>query len=493
MDKQEIVYKDLDDLHISTENPRTGTSIDETGAIHKLIFEQKDKMVGLLKSIIEGDWIVGELPGLLYEKDNYVVYEGNRRVAVLKCFFDITLLPEKEETADKIKKYVSSYSKEEIKTIREKFTKIPCALFNKKEDVLKYMEKRHTTNQGRGDALEKWNFLSNELFKSKVSGKKSIIVAIYNDYINLFTEVDNLAISTLERILKNPTSKEKIGYDFSNEILSVSDEKTFRKYLNRIICDIKNKDIDSRKLSTSKDIAEYIYKIMGLQIPIAGNSDRENINTKEEKQSVDNQMSISSDLSSNTSKSTTNSSMSSTSNNDSAAIPGNKRTKTKIQQGLWFAFLETKGVDRTNMDNIGILYIADELKRISKAGDYKKYPSATAMLIRNLLEQSLKYQLFRKNEWDNMLASYRKKSQNNIDREPGLEYIVNYCMGNINNVFPNAQKIQISFRIFGQNLGTKDYFNGIVHSPEMAPADYTVLEKIARAGLYKIIFHILNS
>ena len=82
-----------------------------------------------------------------------------------------------------------------------------------------------------------------------------------------------------------------------------------------------------------------------------------------------------------------------TNNNNENEILGNKRTKVSFSKELLFSYLEVKTVDTKNPDNNGILQIVNELKESSKSKDYKKYPISTMMLIRNLLEQSLKYQL----------------------------------------------------------------------------------------------------
>lgn len=57
-----IIQLDIDELHISTENPRTQIFIEEVEAIHEIIFEQGDKIISLIKSIIERDWMMWDLP-----------------------------------------------------------------------------------------------------------------------------------------------------------------------------------------------------------------------------------------------------------------------------------------------------------------------------------------------------------------------------------------------------------------------------------------------
>lgn len=116
MENQEIKELNLDELHISTENPRTKEAIDEKEAIYKIIFEQKDKIIQLIKSIIEDGWIVNDLPAVLFEDGKYVVYEGNRRISSLKCFFDPTLLPENNSTSIKFKNILKNIQNKKEQT-----------------------------------------------------------------------------------------------------------------------------------------------------------------------------------------------------------------------------------------------------------------------------------------------------------------------------------------------------------------------------------------
>ncbi len=494
MENQSIIELNLDEMHVSTENPRTKIVIDEIQAIHEIIFEQGDKIIELIKSIIEDGWIIDDLPAICFENDKYIVYEGNRRISSLKCFFNPELLPQGNKTAEKFKKYINSFSKEEYKNLRNKFNKIPVALHESKEIVYKYMEKRHAPNNSKGDTLEKWSTLANERFRNEVVGKKTLVYSVFKEYKDSFAvkDISQFPMSTLERVLKNPNVRKKLKYEFKNDILLVEDKMLFSKYLRQIVQDIDKKIIDSRTLSKSQDIVNYINDIDGVdtnKVKVKGKEKIEEGNAQSTKSQLDNQLSIE--------KSITNANHNETNNNNKNneknenEILGNKRTKVSLPKGLLFSYLEVKTVDINNPDNYGILQIVNELKELSKSKDYKKYPISTMMLIRNLLEQSLKYQLMKLGKWNDLVLNENRKNKNN--KEPGLESIIKYCNGNTNIVFANDTKVQRAFRIFASNIGTKEYFDMLVHHPEFVIADDNIIEKIANIGLYRIICNILNT
>lgn len=319
-----------------------------------------------------------------------------------------------------------------------------------------------------------------------------MVYSVFKEYKDLFAvkDISQFPMSTLERVLKNPKVRKKLKYEFKNDILLVEDKMLFSKYLRQIVQDIEKKIIDSRTLSKSQDIVNYINDIEGVDTnKVKGKEKIEENNAQSTKTQLDNQLSIEKNIT-NANHNETNNNNKNNEKNENETL-GNKRTKVSLPKGLLFSYLEVKTVDTKNPDNYGILQIVNELKELSKNNDYKKYPISTIMLIRNLLEQSLKYQLIKLGEWSNFVLNENRKNQNN--KEPGLESIINYCNGNTNRIFVNDTKTQRAFRVFASNIGTKDYFDMLVHHPEFIVADSSVIEKIANMGLYRIIYNILNT
>lgn len=181
-------------------------------------------------------------------------------------------------------------------------------------------------------------------------------------------------------------------FEFKNDILIVEDKKTFSDYLKKIIKDIDKKVIDSRKLSKSKDITNYING----NIVKESRAELQQENTENEK---------SKDIAKKEKQLDIVDTIEGKEENDQMLYKTNEATVNKenklenqnikitIPKGLFFAYLEVSNVDVNNPDNFGILYLSNELKELSKSGNYKKYPISTVMLIRSLLEQALKYHL----------------------------------------------------------------------------------------------------
>ena len=486
MRKQKIIEIDIDDLHISTENPRTQIVIDEIEAIHAIILEQGDKIIALIKSIIEKGWMIGDLPAVCLENGKYIVYEGNRRISSLKCFFNPSLLPNKNKTSDRFKKYINGFSDEKLHELKSRFHKIPVVLHEDKDTIYEYMELRHTPNNGKGDTLERWNTVANERFKNEIRGKKTLVYAILNEYGSFFRgiEMSQFPVTTLERVLKNPTARRKMKFEFKNEILVIEDKNIFSDYLKKIIKDIDEKVIDSRRLSKSQDITNYFNENTvnkdKVELP-----QKKIVNEKnKDKNKLENQLDIIDTI-----KEKEELNPKQLENYKTTVKEKNK--KITLPKDLLFSYLEVSSVDINNPDNYGILYLSNELKELAKSENYKKYPIATVMLIRSLLEQALKYQLNKLGEWDSFVLQEKRKNKNN--KEPGLESIINYCHGNSNRIFENDLKARRCFNMFASNIGTKEYLDMLIHHPECAVADAKIIEKITNNGLYRIIQYIFNN
>lgn len=279
-------------------------------------------------------------------------------------------------------------------------------------------------------------------------------------------------------------------FEFKNDILIVEDKEKFSEYLKKIIKDIDQKVIDSRKLSKSQDISNYFDgnngKVCKAELQQENTEKQKSKYTNNLENKLDNVDKIER-------KEENDKKLYKTSEYIEAEekILGNKNVKISIPKGLLFTYLEVSNVDVNNPDNFGILYLSNELKELSKSGSYKKYPISTVMLIRSLLEQALKYQLNKLGEWDSFVAQEKRKNKNN--KEPGLESIIDYCHGNTNRIFKDDSKVQRSFNIFASNIGTKDYFDMLIHHPECAVADSKIIEKITNNGLYRVIQYIFNN
>ena len=225
----EINMVPLANLSFDPENPRLPKEFrgkrDETAVIKHML--RDESLIELMKSIGQTGYSASEPLLVVPEGDNFIVVEGNRRLAALKL--------------------LSNY---ELATIRQKSVKdiisekvyspntIPCIKYQNREDILDYLGYRHITGVKNWGALEKARYLQQ----------------LYNRHIatagreNIFYVLAKMIGSRQDYVAKLLTSYAL--YERAN------DEAYFG-------IDIEEKNVDFSLLSTALGY-ENIYKFVGL-------------------------------------------------------------------------------------------------------------------------------------------------------------------------------------------------------------------------------------
>ncbi len=158
--KQEIKYVDISNLQLDLQNPRLPKSkqgMDEGVVIEYLLLEAAT--LELMESIGENDFFVGEMLLVIpneNDKGKYIVIEGNRRLTAV-------LLLNNPELA-KVKK---AATKEIFDNAKFKPSKLPCLVFNNREEIQKYIGFVHITGKKSWRMLEKARYLYDLRYSEK--------------------------------------------------------------------------------------------------------------------------------------------------------------------------------------------------------------------------------------------------------------------------------------------------------------------------------------
>jgi len=197
--KQKILNIPIKNLHLWTENPRDPIDAKKTDEeIIDRIIQDLDNKWNIQKLVQKmGEYYdYSELPTVVTKNGKYIVYDGNRRVALLKIIQDDSKYP----------KYVGQLFRElEPKLLREQTT-LPCNVCDENTAVTS-IERKHIDNGSWGE-LERDYFLLN--FKKK---PKSIFVAI-NDQTGFVKGNKTLNKRFVKEEVLNEKNLEDIGIDF---------------------------------------------------------------------------------------------------------------------------------------------------------------------------------------------------------------------------------------------------------------------------------------
>jgi len=197
--KQEILNIPIKDLHLWTENPRDPIDTEKTDEeiINRIIQDANNKWnIQRLVQKMGEYYDYSELPIVIKKNSKYVIYDGNRRVALLKIIQDNS----------KYSKYVGQLFRElEPELLREQTT-LPCNVCDENTAITS-IERKHIDNGSWGE-LERDYFLLN--FKKE---PKSIFVAI-NDQTGLIKGNKILNKRFVKEEVLNEKNLNDIGIDF---------------------------------------------------------------------------------------------------------------------------------------------------------------------------------------------------------------------------------------------------------------------------------------
>lgn len=142
----------IDNLKLDLLNPRLPKSKqnkNESTIIEFMLLEAAT--LELMMAIGENDFFAGEQLLVVPDKDhqgNYIVIEGNRRLAAVKLLSNPQLSKVKKESLKKICEEAVFKPKD-----------IPCLVFHEKQEILKYLGFRHITGIKSWRLLEKARYL----------------------------------------------------------------------------------------------------------------------------------------------------------------------------------------------------------------------------------------------------------------------------------------------------------------------------------------------
>jgi hypothetical protein len=148
---EKINYIPLEKLKFDPQNPRLPSDLTGKKDEQKVIdFMLRDaSLLELMSSIGESDYYRSEPLLVVPDKNEYIVVEGNRRLAALKLLSNPHLAKVREKAVV-----------ENVAGKRYAPTQIPCIVHKKRDDILDYLGYRHITGVKSWGALEKARYLA---------------------------------------------------------------------------------------------------------------------------------------------------------------------------------------------------------------------------------------------------------------------------------------------------------------------------------------------
>ncbi|MEV7971184.1 hypothetical protein AB0O34_35105 [Sphaerisporangium sp. NPDC088356] len=500
----ELVADVVDGLHLDPHNVRLELplGVPEADIIHDLF--TNEKAFSLVESIVKVGFLTHEVPIVLRRKGRLVVVEGNRRVAALKAIQNPLLAP---DFRTRITRLVQNLPQ------RERLRRITVKVAPNQDDADQLIAALHTGNQrvawspARQAAFFQAQINAGKTAEELVSQYPTVDVRKFilrSHILDLFRTVDykdaQLKDYVTQRTFPVSTLARLYDYDRFLHLLQIEvneaestvelrmPRKQFAVLAEKIIGDIKNKVINTRKLNstTSEPYVAYMDALRTLVDETASIEDDEDF-------APQNPPPASSNPKANRPASPKPNNGGSGQGNPegkkrgepgqaSNGKPAEPETPPAKPQSIKRSFLDTEDIQVPATFPYPIHAAFKELSDIN----IKRFPNATFDLLRTFLEKTIK--------------AYAESLNEDIRTQFNVKGFVflNHCLSWLEeHVKRNGQTayIQVIAKVRGGKVGsyvpTVDHLNAINHNHQVFATPDDVRECwMTMKGLFKIMFKV---
>ena len=250
----------VEQLVLDSDNPRITRAEGQQQALQKVVKDQKAKLVRLAESIVEfglspiEKFMVMEVSA---KPKRYIALEGNRRVAALRILTNPAVMTGLDMPSG------TQRSLEKLATIfdRSKVEPIEAYEVESRDEGRYWIELRHN-GESSGRGVVGWNPLVASRYRERTPEIQAFDMVMEHGG---FSEEEAEAIrsgfklSTLQRLMDSTDARTALGLSLKGKQLhSTLPGSELIKALRKIVLDIANKQIDSRRLNRKERIVDYL-------------------------------------------------------------------------------------------------------------------------------------------------------------------------------------------------------------------------------------------
>lgn len=231
--KQEIKKIHINQLHLWTENPRDpmDVTLSDIDIIKNAIKDPKTKWIlpSLLKEMGE-HYDFSEIPTVVEKNGKNIVYDGNRRLAVLKYLQNKEIY---QDVSGKI--YFPTFEPEELVNLKE----IYCNVCDK-ETALDNIERKHAKSGS-------WTILDRDYFLHKHRNKAKSLFLMFEEATGLVSSNEILNKRFVKDDILTKENLLSIGFKIkNNKLISMYQRSDTKEILNILIELIETGKINTR-------------------------------------------------------------------------------------------------------------------------------------------------------------------------------------------------------------------------------------------------------
>lgn len=466
------------------ENPRHEIATNEKETLKKLFDSVGNQfMLNLAEDIKTYGLLGNQQPVVVYndELKKYVVYEGNRRIAVIKMLSDLS-------NFDFLDKATHDKAEKIAREIKEPITEVTCYVTNEEEAFL-IMERVHS-GEDKGRGVKAWSAREKDAFMVRRNDKKTLqylIESSVKKYCDNFDITTVMPFTTIQRIFGNKKVKAEIGLD-------VNDEKTFTKYRMELIVSVSKSIAESarkeglpitRLYNFASDIEQNvlpfisIYKFthpMEVQEENPINDKTINEESKGTKENENKTKIVEQQKDGKNIRPSKDNDKVDKDNSQQSCIGGKKNLP------YFFSGINFSKLNPEDIDSHGISSVCNELKYFTEKKLVDKLPLAASFLIRSAFEQALIYYSKKHN-----IQGQEKLIWDNIKNINKLSSIVKDYKKNLPNYITDAEMRKYFNALCDDYEKLIDPLNWVVHRTSEFQLDTKTLIELPQKGLLALI------
>ena len=262
----EHLFLNIDQLLLDQENPRLDSTAAQSEALAGIIALQPTHFRNLMISIRDKGLDPGDSLYVIRsdaDDEDFIVLEGNRRLAALKVLSNPDLLAGTNLKESVIKRLLRETTGFKLSLVEP----VQCVRFDERDEANEWIRRRHT-GIAAGEGRIGWKPLDIQRFSNDFTTIDVIEFvgrnADYSDeeWDKAQTELGGKKSTNLTRLLASAAGRKHLGMSFKmvdgQKIPTLgTDPKWALSVLRRIVDDIVNGVVDSRRLNRASDIENY--------------------------------------------------------------------------------------------------------------------------------------------------------------------------------------------------------------------------------------------
>ncbi|MFZ6734153.1 hypothetical protein ACO0LG_19645 [Undibacterium sp. Ji42W] len=264
-----IVTVPISKLDFDLQNPRYAEQSSQREALERILLDNPAKTIKLAEHIAaNGQNPIDLIAAIETTNKRFIVLEGNRRTAVLKVL-NKPLLLDSIPTAIGVLAFVRRMKQLANQVALSAINKTGLVTFKSREDADVWINLKHTgENEGAGTVP--WDGTQRARFRK---GDVGLNLLDFGKIHNWFTDEDltergAFPISTLNRLLGDPSIREALGLEIAGGILqSKVDLTELEKGVKQIVSDLASGDWNVTKLKSKADRQKYLHQLPSSSLP----------------------------------------------------------------------------------------------------------------------------------------------------------------------------------------------------------------------------------